>query len=169
MGVRGDGGLGCAEENNCIEDIDFLVATFGKALASVGAYVVCNQAFRDYLLNTTRPFIFSTALPPVNALWRRVYFGAFIDVRRPPFGAEARSEQFRNALKSRGNADISTSHIVPFIVGEAPMPSVYRDNCNARVLCVARSSAHGSANGAVALFVNRRCEREGCGSGWWMS
>lgn len=119
VGVRGDGGLGCAEENNCIEDIDFLVATFGKALASVGAYVVCNQAFRDYLINTTRPFIFSTALPPVNALW-----SAFILERLSTFGdrrlaLKARSEQFRNALKSRGNADISTSHIVPFIVGES--------------------------------------------------
>ncbi|MBQ7824371.1 MAG: aminotransferase class I/II-fold pyridoxal phosphate-dependent enzyme, partial [Bacteroidaceae bacterium] len=31
FGVRGSNGLGCAEEKNCIADIDFLIGTFGKA------------------------------------------------------------------------------------------------------------------------------------------
>ena len=31
FGVRGQRGLGCAEEQDCINDIDFLVGTFGKA------------------------------------------------------------------------------------------------------------------------------------------
>lgn len=31
FGARGEKGLGCAEEQNCINDIDFLVGTFGKA------------------------------------------------------------------------------------------------------------------------------------------
>ena len=37
FGVRGEKGLGCAEEQDCINDIDFLVGTFGKAIASAGA------------------------------------------------------------------------------------------------------------------------------------
>ena len=37
VGVRGMHGLGCAEEQDCVADIDFLCGTFGKALASVGA------------------------------------------------------------------------------------------------------------------------------------
>lgn len=40
VGVRGTNGLGCCEEQACIEDIDFIVGTFGKAFASVGAFVV---------------------------------------------------------------------------------------------------------------------------------
>lgn len=117
VGVRGKNGLGCAEENNCIAEIDLLVGTFGKALASVGAYVVCSEVLRDYLINTARPFIFSTALPPINALW-----SAFVMERLPALTVERKllkekSDLFRQLLNGKGKADISTSHIVPFIVG----------------------------------------------------
>ena len=65
FGVRGDKlGLGCAEETGCIGDIDFLVGTFGKAAASSGAYIVCRQVIREYLINRMRTLIFTTALPP---------------------------------------------------------------------------------------------------------
>lgn len=63
-GVRGLRGLGCAEEQGCIADIDFLVGTFGKALASSGAYIVCSQVIREYLINKMRPFIFTDCPAP---------------------------------------------------------------------------------------------------------
>ena len=69
IGVRGPHGLGIAEEMNCIADIDLLVGTFGKALASMGAYVLCSKTLRDYLVNTARSLIFSTALPPFQTAW----------------------------------------------------------------------------------------------------
>lgn len=43
VGVRGMHGLGCAEEQDCVADIDFLCGTFGKALASVGGYIVVRR------------------------------------------------------------------------------------------------------------------------------
>ena len=69
FGVRGKRGLGCAEEYGCIRDIDFLVGTFGKAAASVGAYIVCKKTVREYLVNRMRTLIFTTGLPPVNIAW----------------------------------------------------------------------------------------------------
>lgn len=66
FGVRGKRGLGCAEEEDCIADVDFLVGTFGKAAASTGAYIVCRRVVREYLVNRMRTFIFTTALPPTN-------------------------------------------------------------------------------------------------------
>ena len=69
FGVRGKRGLGCAEESGCIRDIDFLVGTFGKAAASVGAYIVCRKTVREYLVNRMRTLIFTTGLPPVNIAW----------------------------------------------------------------------------------------------------
>ncbi|TNG91741.1 8-amino-7-oxononanoate synthase, partial [Testudinibacter aquarius] len=64
LGVFGQNGLGLAENCACIGQIDFLVGTFGKALAAMGAYVVCDQVIKDYLINKMRPLIFSTALSP---------------------------------------------------------------------------------------------------------
>jgi 8-amino-7-oxononanoate synthase len=71
VGVRGTNGLGVAEEQGCIADIDFLCGTFGKALASVGAFVICRKLLRDYLVNKMRTLIFTTALPPLNIAWTR--------------------------------------------------------------------------------------------------
>lgn len=69
VGVRGDRGLGLAEETGCLQDIDILIGTLGKALASNGAFAICSQEVRDYLINKMRPFIFTTALPPFNIAW----------------------------------------------------------------------------------------------------
>ena len=51
FGVRGQCGLGCAEEQDVIKEIDFLVGTFGKAAASVGAFVICSDEMKRYLVN----------------------------------------------------------------------------------------------------------------------
>lgn len=119
VGVRGPQGLGCAEEQGCIPDIDFLVGTFGKALASAGAYVVCRQEVRDYLINKMRPFIFTTALPPVTVQWTTFVLRhlAGYQARREHLSTMAR--QLHNALAERGYASPSTSQIVPMIAGES--------------------------------------------------
>jgi 8-amino-7-oxononanoate synthase len=117
IGVRGTNGLGCAEEQACIEDIDFLVGTFGKAFASVGAFVVCEELFREYLVNTQRSLIFTTGLPPVNVAWTR-----FVLNRMPEF-YDARikladvAETLRGILREKGFETRGASHIVPFICG----------------------------------------------------
>ncbi len=74
IGVLGEKGLGLAEQQGCINQIDILVGTFGKALGSMGAYVICDQVIRDYLVNKMRPLIFSTALPPFNVAWTHFVF-----------------------------------------------------------------------------------------------
>ena len=62
FGVFGDKGLGVCEHLNLVDKIDLIVGTFGKAIGSVGAFVVGNQHLIDYLINKARSFIFSTAL-----------------------------------------------------------------------------------------------------------
>lgn len=117
FGVRGPQGLGCAEEAGCIGDIDFLVGTFGKAAASAGAYIVCRQVVRDYLINRMRTFIFTTALPPVNIAWTLFIVRKLADMRERRAHLAHIGRLLRDALTARSYACPSTSHIVPLMVG----------------------------------------------------
>ena len=119
VGVRGANGLGLAEECGCIGDIDLLCGTFGKALASVGAYVVCDRVIKEYLVNKMRTLIFTTALPPVNVAW-----SLFIMERLQRFGGrrvhlDRISSMLREAFALRGMQMPSGSHIIPMIIGSS--------------------------------------------------
>ena len=63
-GTVGPGGRGTVAAAGLGGEVDLLVGTLGKALGSYGAYVCASAEMVEYLLNTARSFIFSTALPP---------------------------------------------------------------------------------------------------------
>lgn len=132
IGVRGTNGLGCCEEQACTEDIDFIVGTFGKAFASMGAFVVCEELFREYLINTQRSLIFTTALPPVNVAWTRFVLNRmpeFYDLRVKLAGV---SERLREVLVEKGFETRGSSHIVPMVCGSnensVEMAELLQDN-----------------------------------------
>ena len=107
VGVRGRHGLGIAEEQGCLREIDFLCGTFGKALASVGAYVVCSRLMRDYLVNRMRTLIFTTALPPLNVAWTRFVFERLDDAEG------GRDATPRLLCPSRPSAHGARRHVAP--------------------------------------------------------
>ncbi len=112
VGVRGKNGLGYAEELGVKNEIDFIIGTFGKAMASIGAYVVCNNIFKQYLVNHSRTLIYTTALPPVNLAWSKYIFEqlhSFNDRRKK---LEILNLKFAKLL----NLDYR-SHIIPYIIG----------------------------------------------------
>lgn len=119
VGVKGAHGLGCAEEQDCVADIDFLCGTFGKALASVGGYIVCSRTIRDYLVNKMRTLIFTTALPPVNLMWT-----LFVLERLDSFNTQREKLQqisslLKAALIKKGYDCPSSSHILPMTLGDS--------------------------------------------------
>ena len=64
----------CAIDDKCAgisnyKNVDIITATFGKALASFGAFAVASKPIIEYLTNKARSFIFSTSIPPVNIMW----------------------------------------------------------------------------------------------------
>ena len=119
IGVRGKRGLGIAEEQGCLADIDFLCGTFGKALASVGAYVVCSRLMYDYLVNRMRTLIFTTALPPLNVAWTKFVFSRLDEWEDSRTRLASMAEKVRGAVRQAGYPCPSESHIVPLVVGES--------------------------------------------------
>ncbi len=119
IGTTGKKGLGEPEEQGVINEVDFIVATFGKALASCGAFVVCDGIVKEYLVNKARGFIFSTALSPIQMQWTR-----FIWEQMPNFTARRTSlaenaAYFRLQLQGKNIQTPSASHIIPIITGQA--------------------------------------------------
>ncbi len=108
FGVFGTQGLGVAEELGLVDEVDLIVGTFGKAVGSMGAFVVGSKILIDFLINKSRSFIFSTALPPIN-----VAFSKWIIENKFPQTLIKRRRML-GVAKSFG----SQSHIIPVIVGE---------------------------------------------------
>ncbi|BCL67533.1 putative 8-amino-7-oxononanoate synthase [Haemophilus haemolyticus] len=118
IGVYGQNGLGIAERANVISDIDLLVGTFGKALASMGAYVVCDQILKECLINQMRPLIFSTALPPFNVAWTHFIFERLPQLSKERTHLEKLSIFLRQEVEHRTHIMPSQTCIVPYILGE---------------------------------------------------
>jgi 8-amino-7-oxononanoate synthase len=118
VGVFGEDGLGVCASGRTIADVDVIVATFGKALGSLGAYAVTEQVLAEYLINKARSLIFSTALPPVIVHWSLF---ALREMRKS--AAKRRhliklSNMLRGALARAGCRTGGQSHIVPVIFGD---------------------------------------------------
>ena len=67
LGVLGKHGRGTAEHFNLEDDVDIIMGTFSKSLASLGGYVVASHDVVDYIRHNSRPYIFSAAIPAANA------------------------------------------------------------------------------------------------------
>ena len=119
FGVRGELGLGCAEEQGVVGDIDFLVGTFGKAAASMGAFVICSETMKQYLVNTMRPLIFTTALPPVNLEWTLFIVNKICDMQERREHLARIGRRVREVLNPLNGGIVSSSHIIPYVLGES--------------------------------------------------
>lgn len=62
-------GLGLCAELGLLPDVDLLIGTLGKALGSVGAYSLQSASLREIFVSQARPFIYTTALPPLMVGW----------------------------------------------------------------------------------------------------
>ncbi|RKR15049.1 8-amino-7-oxononanoate synthase [Maribacter vaceletii] len=64
VGVFGDEGEGLVQQNKAYKDVFARIVTFGKAFGSHGAAVLGSEQLKEYLVNFSRSFIYTTALPP---------------------------------------------------------------------------------------------------------
>ncbi|XP_071784191.1 5-aminolevulinate synthase, erythroid-specific, mitochondrial-like isoform X2 [Asterias amurensis] len=122
VGLYGEHGAGVAERENCVDDIDIISGTLGKAYGMLGGYIVGSSDLIDMVRSYAAGFIFTTALPPM------ILAGAIasIQVLSSPEGQTLRVRHqetvrdLRSRLKEAGLPVITCpSHIIPIHVGNA--------------------------------------------------
>lgn len=116
FGLFGERGLGWCAETAAAADVDIIMCTLGKAAASFGAVVFTTPVLREILINKARTFIFTTAMPPLCALWTRFIFEKIerMDDRRKHL--RQISQFFRQELRPLNT--LGASQIVPIIIGD---------------------------------------------------
>ena len=119
VGVLGPGGRGLAAEQDLGAEDVLVLGTLGKAFGVSGAYVACAPEVRDYLINTCRSFIFSTAPPPplLAAVEKALEIVLEADSQRAHLLDMA--QRLRRALHEKGISTLeSSTQIVPALAGE---------------------------------------------------
>ena len=119
-GCVGPGGRGAVADTGLEGDVDVVVGTLGKALGSYGAFAACNAKTAEYLTNTARSLIFSTALPPPVVAGAVAALELLIEQPRRVEKLQANAGALRDELAREGfDVAGSTTQIVPLIVGDA--------------------------------------------------
>jgi glycine C-acetyltransferase/8-amino-7-oxononanoate synthase len=119
-GVLGPGGRGAVAAAGLSGEVDVVVGTLGKALGGYGAYVCTREEIAELLINTARPFIYSTAPPPPSVGAALAALALLRD--RPGMAEQLRrnAATLREALGAYGlDLGASRTQIVPVVVGDA--------------------------------------------------
>lgn len=117
-GVFGENGAGVVEEEGLAEEIELVMGTFSKALGSFGAYLACSGKMREYLINSSRSFIYSTALPPAVIA---ANIASLDLIQDEPYRRKMLLENadfFRRRLQKYGFEVKGSSQIIPLIVSD---------------------------------------------------
>ena len=178
-GVLGQTGKGTVEHFGLLGRVHIQMGTLGKALGSFGAYVAGSKELIDFLINCSRSFIYSTALPSSVCAASL----AAIDVLEQEPERRDRlwknRNQFANGLRSIGiSTGASETPIIPVIIGDSGRalkaaeklfeygvyatairpPTVPADAARIRTTV---SAAHSDADIDSALDIFSRLKQEG--------
>ena len=66
LGVLGNGGRGTADYSGLTDEVDVIMGTFSKSLASLGGYMAAKDYVVDYVKHNARPYIFSASITPAS-------------------------------------------------------------------------------------------------------
>ncbi|MCP9456197.1 MAG: 8-amino-7-oxononanoate synthase [Nitrospira sp.] len=132
-GVMGATGRGTLEALAVEQEIPFHMGTLGKAFGSAGAYVVGSHALINYLVNTVRPFLFTTAPPPATAAAAHVALTIIQEEPQRRVRLWANRDYLFHGLRRLGfHLTETVSPILPIIVGDAQTAVAFSNQLLAR-------------------------------------
>jgi glycine C-acetyltransferase/8-amino-7-oxononanoate synthase len=121
-GCLGPGGRGAVHEAGLEDEVDVVVGTLGKALGAYGAFAACDQAMTQLLVNSARPFIFSTAPPPPAVAGALAALELLEEQPHRVEKLQSNADTMRDELAKEGfEVAGSTTQIVPLVVGDAKL------------------------------------------------
>lgn len=118
VGVLGDTGRGTAEHFGLEKEVDIIMGTYSKSLASIGGFVVASEQVVHFMKHTSRPLIFSASPPPASVA---AVIAALDIIEQEPERRERLWENTRRmmtALKGMGfDTSVAQTPIIPLVMG----------------------------------------------------
>lgn len=116
FGTIGPNGKGTAHYFGLEDEVDIIMGTFSKSLASIGGYVAASRKVVDYIRHNSRPYIFSAAIPPANTASANAALDILKENPERVKKLADNANYMRNRLKELG---------VPIIESETPIIPIY--------------------------------------------
>jgi 8-amino-7-oxononanoate synthase len=118
IGVLGPKGDGTAAHFGVTDEVDLIVGTFSKSLASIGGFTAGAESIIHYLKHNSRPLIFTAALPPSNTAG---VLAALHVMQREPERRDAlwaNTRRLQDGLRTLGfDIGPTDTPIVPVLIG----------------------------------------------------
>ncbi len=96
-GVIGPAGEGLVQLQGLQQECFARIHTFGKAVGCHGAIVLGSARLRDFLINFSRPFIYTTALPPASVMAIAKAYALFPGLHKERLRLQQSIERFQQA------------------------------------------------------------------------
>jgi glycine C-acetyltransferase len=116
IGVLGQQGRGVCEHFDCMAEVDLLMGTFSKSLASIGGFVAGEKEVLNYMRHNARGLVFSAAIPAASAA---AALAALTIIETEP---EQRARLWENVKYARKALEAADVYIMP---SEAPILSIW--------------------------------------------
>lgn len=119
MGVFGPHGAGLVKDLGLETTVNVSMGTLSKALGSYGGFAACSAEMRDLFVSTSRPFIYSTGLPPSAAAAAEAALAIIRTERDLGPRLLRNAARFREKLAALGvPVGESRSQVIPVVLGE---------------------------------------------------
>jgi 8-amino-7-oxononanoate synthase len=119
IGVLGKTGRGTVEHFGLEKEVDIIMGTYSKSMASIGGFVAASEEVIHFIKHTSRPLIFSASPPPASVA---AVIAALDIIDREPERRERlwhNTNKMMKAFKQMGyDTGIAATPIIPLVIGE---------------------------------------------------
>lgn len=119
IGVLGENGRGTAEHYGLEDEVDLVMGTFSKSIASLGGFIAGKEYVINYIQHFARSLIFSASMPPANVAAVSAALDIIINEPERRQKLWDNTHRMLNGLKSMGyDTGLSQTPVIPVIVGD---------------------------------------------------